>query len=53
MLSFAGFLFSGYLSYIEAFVLKVWCIFCVAQAIIITIMLLLSIILLRSRQFQK
>lgn len=40
LLAFAGtlfgFLFSAYLTYIEAFVLEAWCIFCVVSALIMT-----------------
>ena len=32
-----GVLFSGYLTYLEAAVIKAWCRYCVASAIIITI----------------
>jgi len=48
-LSFAGFIFSMYLSYIEAFVLGAWCLFCIAQTIIITVIFAIAIILLRSK----
>lgn len=47
--SFAGFIFSMYLSYIEAFVLGAWCLFCITQAIIITVIFAIAIILLRSK----
>lgn len=33
----SGFLFSAYLTYLEAAVIKAWCRYCVASAIIITI----------------
>ena len=33
----AGVLFSGYLTYLEAAVIKAWCRYCVASAILITI----------------
>lgn len=46
VLALIGFLFSAYLTYIEAFVLGTWCLFCVMQAIIITLILISSIILL-------
>lgn len=36
------FAFSLYLTYIEAFVIKTWCIFCVTQAILVTTMLVLT-----------
>lgn len=35
--SLSGFLFSAYLTYLEAAVIKAWCRYCVASAIIITI----------------
>jgi len=35
--SLIGFLFSAYLTYLEAAVIKAWCRYCVASAIIITI----------------
>ena len=50
-LSLAGFLFSLYLAYIEAFVLRLWCLFCILQAVIVTILFLTSIVLLRSKEF--
>lgn len=46
IIALIGFLFSAYLTYIEAFVLSTWCLFCVMQAIIITLILISSIILL-------
>lgn len=49
ILSLIGFLFSLYLTYVEFFVLYTVCLFCLLQAIIITIILILSIILLRSK----
>jgi uncharacterized membrane protein len=37
-MTFIGFLFSGYLTAIEAFVLKEWCQWCVVSAITMTIL---------------
>lgn len=37
-----GFLTSAYLTYLEAFVIKAYCIWCVASAIVITIIFILS-----------
>lgn len=45
-----GVAFTGYLTYIEAFVLKAWCLYCVYSAVIILLMFFLSISYLRSRQ---
>jgi len=42
-LSAAGVAFSGWLTYIEAYVIEMWCQWCVTSAIIITIIFLLSI----------
>lgn len=41
--SAGGVLFSGYLTYIEAFVIHAWCQYCVASAIIITLIFFASI----------
>ncbi|HET7233578.1 MAG TPA: vitamin K epoxide reductase family protein [Longimicrobium sp.] len=41
--SAAGVAFSGYLTYIEAFVIEMWCQWCVTSAVIITLIFLLSI----------
>ena len=38
-----GVAFSGYLTYLEAFVIQAWCQWCVISAILITIIFLLSI----------
>ena len=38
-----GVVFSGYLTYLEAFVIQAWCQWCVISAILITIIFLLSI----------
>ncbi|OHA46384.1 MAG: hypothetical protein A3A80_03420 [Candidatus Terrybacteria bacterium RIFCSPLOWO2_01_FULL_44_24] len=38
-----GFLFSLYLTYLEAFVILVWCIICLASIIIMTALTLLSV----------
>jgi uncharacterized membrane protein len=35
-----GFLFSGYLTYVEAFVLDAWCIYCIASAVLMTLLML-------------
>lgn len=40
-----SFLFSLYLTYIEAFVLYAWCLFCVAQQIIIAIIMVLFFVI--------
>jgi uncharacterized membrane protein len=42
-LSAVGVAFSGYLTYIEAFVIEMWCQWCVVSAVIITLIFLLSI----------
>ena len=43
----AGFFFAAFLSYIEAYILELWCIYCVwSQAIIAAIFLLSAIALL-------
>ncbi len=47
VLSSAGFLFTAYLTYIEAFVLYTYCPLCLTSAAFITIMLVISIILLK------
>ncbi len=44
-----GFLFAAFLSYLEAFVLQKWCIYCVWSQGIITAILLLTIIMLVMR----
>lgn len=41
--SLVGVAFSGYLTYIEAFVIEMWCQYCVISAIIITLVFLLSL----------
>ena len=41
-MAFAGTLYSAYLTYIEAFVLRAWCIYCVISAIAITGVCVLS-----------
>lgn len=41
-LAFAGTLYSAYLTYVEAFVLHAWCIYCVTSAIAITMVCVLS-----------
>lgn len=38
-----GVLFSGYLTYLEAFVIHAWCQWCVISAILVTLIFLLSI----------
>ncbi len=40
--AFAGTLYSAYLTYVEAFVLHAWCIYCVTSAIAITAICVLS-----------
>jgi uncharacterized membrane protein len=42
-MSAVGVAFSGYLTYLEAFVIHAWCQWCVVSAILITIIFLLSI----------
>ena len=37
-----GFLFAGFLSYLEAFVLEKWCIYCLCSQGIVTVILLLT-----------
>jgi uncharacterized membrane protein len=39
----ASFLFSAYLTYVEAFVIYMWCRYCVVSAILMTLIFLLSI----------
>lgn len=39
----AGVAFSGYLTYLEAFVIEAWCLWCVGSAILVTIIFFLSI----------
>ena len=47
----AGFFFAAFLSYIEAYILELWCIYCVwSQAIIAAIFLLSAIALLLERR---
>ncbi len=41
-LAFAGTLYSAYLTYVEAFVLHAWCIYCVTSAIAITAVCVLA-----------
>jgi len=38
--AFGGFLFSAYLTYLEAFVIDAWCIYCIASALIMTALFL-------------
>jgi uncharacterized membrane protein len=38
-----GVLYSGYLTYVEAFVIEMWCQWCVTSAVIVTLIFLLSI----------
>lgn len=42
-----GVLFSAYLTYLEAFVIKAFCMWCVASAIIVTLILILSTVEIR------
>jgi protein-disulfide isomerase/rhodanese-related sulfurtransferase len=44
LLAGGGFLFSVYLTGLEAFVIHAWCVWCVASAIIVSLMLLLALI---------
>ncbi len=46
--SFAGTVYSAYLSYIEAAVLHAWCPYCVLSAVLITLIFLLSLPRLRA-----
>ena len=48
-----GFLYSLYLTYLEAFVIHAWCHWCVASAIVMTIIFGLSIIDLRQVWFES
>ncbi len=47
-ISFAGVVYSAYLSYIEAVVLRAWCPYCVLSAVLITLIFLLSLPRLRA-----
>jgi len=47
ILAFIGFLFTGYLTYIEAFKLYTYCLVCISSALLITIIFVISIVLLR------
>jgi uncharacterized membrane protein len=42
-LTLFGFLFSAYLTYVEAFVLQAWCIWCLSSAITMTLLFLVSL----------
>lgn len=46
-LAVIGFLFSLYLTYIEAFVLYAWCLFCVAQQILIFIIMVMMLLTMK------
>ncbi len=48
--SLSGFLFSLYLTFLEAFVINAYCFWCVSSAIVSTLIFILSIILLSTRQ---
>lgn len=48
--SILGFLFSLYLTYIEAFVLKVWCLVCVTSQLSILIIMVSAIVLRTTRK---
>ncbi|HLC73484.1 MAG TPA: vitamin K epoxide reductase family protein [Candidatus Nanoarchaeia archaeon] len=49
ILGLIAFLFSLYLTFLEAFVIFSWCIFCIISAVLITIIFLLSIIIWRKK----
>jgi uncharacterized membrane protein len=51
-ITLVGFLFSAYLTYIEAFVLKTFCQWCVVSALMMTILFSVSVIKLARRQRQ-
>ena len=42
-MSAVGVAFSGYLTYLEAFVIRAWCMWCVISAVLVTLIFLLSI----------
>jgi uncharacterized membrane protein len=42
-----GFIYSAYLTYLEAMVIRAWCYWCVASAVIMTVLLILSVFDLR------
>jgi uncharacterized membrane protein len=48
-----GFFYSVYLTYLEAFVIHAWCYWCVASAIVMTMIFGLSIIDLRQAWFES
>lgn len=50
-LTMFGLMFSGYLTYIEAFVLEKWCLWCVASAIVMVLLFITSTI--RAFQFTE
>lgn len=43
LVSFGGVLFSGYLTYLEAFVIHAWCQWCVISAILVTLIFFCSL----------
>jgi vitamin-K-epoxide reductase (warfarin-sensitive) len=52
--SVIGFLFSAYLTYIEAFVLYAYCVFClISQVLIAAIMVLLIMAVIKMRRLEK
>ncbi|HEX2918584.1 MAG TPA: vitamin K epoxide reductase family protein [Edaphobacter sp.] len=51
--SLVGFLCAGFLSYLEAFVLEKWCIYCLWSQGIITAILLLTAVALAMRTMQR
>lgn len=51
-ITLVGFLFSAYLTYIEAFVLKTFCQWCLVSALMMTILFSISVIKLARRQRQ-
>lgn len=47
VLSATGMVFVGYLTYLEAAVIRAWCVWCIACAILVTIIFLISLVTLR------
>lgn len=48
-----GVLFSGYLTYLEAFVLDAWCIYCIASALILSALFLIWAAALRVMSLER